>query len=78
LRAECRLTAVLLVAHRYSTVSHADRIVMLDRGRVVGQGTPAELRASSTGYREFVDRQSVRAGGAADHSRGKEMANVVP
>ncbi len=52
--------AVLLIAHRYSTVSYADRIVMLDQGRVVGHGTEAMLRASSPSYREFVRRQTGR------------------
>jgi ABC-type multidrug transport system fused ATPase/permease subunit len=58
LRATSRRRAVLLVAHRYSTVSYADRVVMLDRGRVVGAGTHAMLRASSEAYREFVRRQT--------------------
>jgi ATP-binding cassette, subfamily B, bacterial len=52
--------AVLLIAHRYSTVSYADRIVMLDQGRVVGHGTESELRASNVTYREFVRRQTGR------------------
>jgi ABC-type multidrug transport system fused ATPase/permease subunit len=58
LRLECRHSAVLLIAHRYSTVSYADRVVMLDRGRVVAQGTQAELRMTNATYREFVRGQS--------------------
>lgn len=44
LRAACADTAVLLVAHRYSTVSVADRVLMLDAGRVVAHGTQADLQ----------------------------------
>jgi ABC-type multidrug transport system fused ATPase/permease subunit len=58
LRSTSARRAVLLVAHRYSTVSYADRVVMLERGRVVGQGTQAVLRASNQRYREFVRRQA--------------------
>jgi len=43
LRAERTRRTTLLVSHRVSTVRHADRILVLDRGRVVEQGTHAEL-----------------------------------
>ena len=51
-----RLTIV--IAHRLSTIERADRIVYLDRGRVVETGTHAELMAKPNGaYRRFVDLQ---------------------
>ena len=54
---------VILVAHRLSTIAHADRVLFLDDGRVVEQGTPAELMARPDGrYREFAALQT--AGGA--------------
>jgi ATP-binding cassette subfamily B protein len=57
LRAETAHAAVFIVAQRISTVFTADRIVVLDEGRVVGIGTHAELLKSSGIYREIVASQ---------------------
>jgi ATP-binding cassette subfamily B protein len=46
--------AVLIVAQRVSTIRDADRIVVLDEGRVVGTGTHRELMADNATYREIV------------------------
>ena len=40
----------LIVAHRLSTIEHADRVVVMERGRIVEQGAPAELRARGGAY----------------------------
>ena len=40
---------VLVIAHRMRTVENADKVVVLKEGRVVEQGTPAELRAREDG-----------------------------
>ncbi|MFH8984159.1 ABC transporter ATP-binding protein [Streptomyces varsoviensis] len=45
---------VVIVAQRVSTIRDADRIVVLDEGRVVGTGTHAELMAGNETYREIV------------------------
>ncbi|EXG81487.1 ABC transporter ATP-binding protein [Cryptosporangium arvum] len=45
---------VVIVAQRVSTIRTADRIVVLDQGRVVGSGTHAELLESNDTYREIV------------------------
>ena len=45
------------MAQRISTVLHADKIVVLDEGRVVGTGTQEELLRTCGGYREIAMSQ---------------------
>jgi ATP-binding cassette subfamily B protein len=52
-----RDAAVLVVAQRVSSIRHADRIVVLDDGLVVGSGTHEELLASCPTYVEIVESQ---------------------
>ncbi|HJX44363.1 MAG TPA: ABC transporter ATP-binding protein, partial [Geodermatophilus sp.] len=49
--------ALLVVAHRLSTVLDSDQIVVLDGGRVVARGTHAELLETSPLYRELASAQ---------------------
>ncbi len=46
-----------VVAQRISTVLNADKIIVLDRGQIVAEGTHAELMQSSPVYREIYDSQ---------------------
>jgi ATP-binding cassette subfamily B protein/subfamily B ATP-binding cassette protein MsbA len=47
-----------VIAHRLSTVAHADRILVLENGRIVEQGRHDELMQASGKYREMVDLQT--------------------
>ena len=48
---------VLIVAQRISTILHADKIIVLDKGEVVGQGTHEELLKTNRIYREIAESQ---------------------
>ena len=50
-------TTTVVVAQRISTVLRADKIVVIDKGRVAAEGTHQELMKSSTIYREIYDSQ---------------------
>ncbi|SEQ87595.1 ABC transporter ATP-binding protein [Thalassovita taeanensis] len=49
---------VLAIAHRLSTLSQMDRIIVLDQGRIVEQGTHEQLLAASGLYARYWDKQS--------------------
>lgn len=57
LKSETTESTVLLVAQRVSTVMDADRIIVLDEGRIAGIGNHQELMQSSEVYREIVSSQ---------------------
>jgi ABC-type multidrug transport system fused ATPase/permease subunit len=67
----------LIIAHRLSTVKGADRIIMVEDGRISGSGPHEELRRSSSTYARMVELQGMSTLGrltaddeAGDHGRG--------
>jgi ABC-type multidrug transport system fused ATPase/permease subunit len=58
--AATRHCTTVLISHRFSTVRHADRICVLERGRVVELGTHDELMALGGRYRTMFDLQAER------------------
>jgi ABC-type multidrug transport system fused ATPase/permease subunit len=61
-----RQTTTILISHRFSTVRHADRICVLEGGRVVELGTHDELMARGGRYRTMFDMQASRFSAPAD------------
>ena len=57
LKKETKDATTLIVAQRISTILHADKILVLDEGRVVGQGTHRELLNSCEVYRQIAMSQ---------------------
>jgi ABC-type multidrug transport system fused ATPase/permease subunit len=60
--AATRRVTTILISHRFSTVRHADRICVLERGRVVELGTHEELMAAGGRYRTLFELQASRFG----------------
>ena len=57
LKREVTDSAVLVVAQRVSSIMHAEQIIVLDEGTVVGAGTHQELLDTCETYREIVYSQ---------------------
>jgi subfamily B ATP-binding cassette protein MsbA len=49
----------VMIAHRFSSISMAKRILVFERGKITGDGTPAELALSHPVYRRMVELQSL-------------------
>lgn len=49
----------LVIAHRLSTIQHADKIVVIEQGRIIEQGTHAELLALDGLYTKLINLQSI-------------------
>jgi len=64
--AATRRATTILISHRFSTVRHADRICVLEHGRVIELGTHDELMAKGGRYRTMFELQAKRFGATED------------
>jgi len=61
-----RKVTTILISHRFSTVRQADRICVLERGKVIELGTHDELMTKGGRYRTMFDLQAQRFGASED------------
>ena len=73
--AATRHCTTILISHRFSTVRHADRICVLEQGKVIELGTHDELMARGGRYRTMFDLQAQRFG--AEDEEGKSYDVLV-
>jgi ABC-type multidrug transport system fused ATPase/permease subunit len=64
-----RKATTILISHRFSTVRHADRICVLEHGKVIELGTHQELMALNGRYRTMFDLQAQRFTAADEEGR---------
>ena len=79
---------VIVVAHRLSTISHLDRILVFDDGRIIEDGTHAQLLAAGGAYWRLWSRQAggfparrsawCSSSGAQGHARNGCARDFVP
>ena len=67
--AATRRCTTILISHRFSTVRHADRICVLEKGRVIELGTHDELIAARGRYRTMFELQAQRFGAPEDEEK---------
>jgi ABC-type multidrug transport system fused ATPase/permease subunit len=71
--AATRHATTILISHRFSTVRHADRICVLEHGRVVELGTHDELMAAGGRYRTMFELQASRFGEAGEEGEALDV-----
>ena len=66
-------TTKLIIAQRISSIQNADRIIVMDEGRISGFGTHEELMKNNAIYKEVYNSQ-IKGGGDFDENKGGEQA----
>jgi len=67
-----------VIAHRFSTILNADSILVMERGRVVGQGKHDELLASCETYRQLYERQLLDSPGVVAERSADSLNPASP
>jgi ATP-binding cassette, subfamily B, bacterial len=75
--AATRHTTTILISHRFSTVRHADRICVLEKGRVVELGTHDELIAAGGRYHTMFNLQASRFGSDGEDEEAERVSYDV-
>ncbi|CUW32589.1 ABC transporter ATP-binding protein [Streptomyces reticuli] len=70
--------ALLVIAHRLSTVQHADHVVVLQDGRTAAGGRHEELLAGNALYRDLAAGQMLRSGGSRGSASGRGRTVEAP
>ena len=65
----------LIIAHRLSTISLADRVAVVEGGRIIAEGTHAELLVTEPRYAEILAQSD--PGNTAPRSEGTDLDAVV-
>lgn len=55
IRSDFQNKTIIAVAHRLETILDFDRIVVLDQGRVIEEGTPSQLLQGNSAFRKLYD-----------------------
>ena len=77
MRRVCYGRTAFIIAHRLTTVQHADHIIVLHDGCIVEQGTPAELMKQGVWLKDLFREQVGRSAGRGDFERGEVMSDAI-